>query len=184
LTHENIDVLIDATHPFATQITANAAAACEAAGVPRLMLVRPSWTSTSADRWLRVEDGEAAAKVVIGQGFGQVFLATGRQELPAFAGLSGVHFLVRLVDEPAELLALDDYEVIQGRGPFVEAEEQALLKDRNIQAIVAKNAGGKGSWPKIAAARTLGLPVIMIDRTAPAEGDQMETVDDVLAWLR
>jgi len=183
LRDQKFEALIDATHPFAVQISANAASACAAAEVARLQLCRPAWQPTSGDTWIEVADGPAAAAAIKAGEFSRVFLATGRQELPAFAAMSGVHFLVRLVDPPDQPLALDDYDVVTGRGPFVEAEESELLKVENIDVIVAKNAGGAGSWPKMAAARTLGLPIIMIRRAALPDGNYVEDVEAVLRWV-
>jgi precorrin-6A/cobalt-precorrin-6A reductase len=177
---ERFDLVIDATHPFARQISANAAAACEAADVRRLQLFRPAWRPAPGDRWIDVADGRSAASAISEGGYARVFLATGRQELPAFAALPEVWFLVRLVDAPELPLALVDYDAIAGRGPFVEADETDLLKQYEIDAIVAKNAGGTGSWPKLAAARALGIPVVMIRRPAPPDGDWLDSVDDVL----
>jgi len=183
LRENRIEALIDATHPFATQISANATAACDAAGVKRLQLVRPAWRATADDNWIEVEDGASAAQAILDGGYARAFLATGRQELPAFEKMSGVWFLVRLVDQPDHALALADYDVIAGRGPFVEAEERTLLADLHIDVIVAKNAGGAGSWPKMAAARELGLPVIMIRRAVEPDGDHATSVEDVLVWV-
>jgi precorrin-6A/cobalt-precorrin-6A reductase len=183
LRDQRIDRLIDATHPFATQISAHAVAACDGAGVKRLQLVRPAWQGTADDNWIEVEDGRAAARALRDGGYTRAFLATGRQELPAFGQMPGVWFLVRLVDQPDQPLALMDYDVVTGRGPFVEAEERALLADRRIDVIVAKNAGGAGSWPKMAAARELGLPVIMIRRAVAPDGDHATSVEDVLEWM-
>jgi len=183
LRDKRIDAVIDATHPFATQISANAVAACDAAGVRRLQLVRPAWQATTDDNWIEVEDGRAAAQAIRDGGYARAFLATGRQELPAFEQMPDVRFLVRLVDQPDQPLALADYDVVAGRGPFVEIEERALLGDQRIDVIVAKNAGGAGSWPKMAAARELGLPVIMIRRTMEPGDDPAASVEEVLKWI-
>ena len=183
LRDERIDVLVDAPHPFAVNISANAAAACDAAGVPRLMLVRPPWQPGPDDNWIGVADGPAAAAEIAARGFRRAFLATGRQELPAFAGLADIWLLVRLVDAPSEALPLVNYDVVTGRGPFVEDEEHAMLSRHGIDVIVAKNAGGAGSWPKMAAARRLGIPVVMIERAETQAGETVQTVADVMAWL-
>ncbi len=183
LREQAFEALIDATHPFAVQISANAASACAAAKVARLQLCRPAWQPTTEDNWIEVADGPAAAAAIRQGEFSSVFLATGRQELPAFAAMPGVHFLVRLVDAPDQALALDDYEVVTGRGPFVETEESELLKREGIDVIVAKNAGGVGSWPKMAAARRLGIPIIMIRRAALPDDSYVENVEAVRRWV-
>ena len=183
LGEQKFDALIDATHPFATQISAHAVAAAAAAGIKRLQLCRPAWQAAPGDRWIEVDDAAAAARAIRAGSFGRVFLATGRQELPAFAGMENIWFLVRLVDAPDRPLALGEYEVVTGRGPFVEAEEVELLKQQEIDVIVAKNAGGSGSWPKMAAARGLDIPVIMIRRTPLPDADFIDSVEAVLRWV-
>ncbi len=183
LRNQRIDALVDATHPFALNISANAAAACDAAGVSRLMLVRPPWKPGPDDNWISVANAAGAASEINARGYRHAFLATGRQELPAFADMPHIRLLVRLVDPPAAALQLADYEVVTGRGPFVEAEEHDMLSRHGIDVIVAKNAGGIGSWPKLAAARRLGIPVVMIERSGRQTGEIVETVDDVMAWL-
>jgi len=180
LKEHRIDLLIDATHPFAVQISANAAEACTAAKVERLQLRRPPWTQTAADHWIEVDDGLDAAEALRNGKFRRAFLATGRQELPAFSDLADIWFLVRLVDAPAAALPLSSYEVVTGRGPFIEAEECRLLRDQKVDVIVAKNAGGSGSWPKMAAARTLGIPVIMIKRSVASDDAFVESVDEIM----
>ncbi len=181
LAERNIDLVIDATHPFAAQITANAAAACETAGVPRLVLARPPWQAQASDRWLRVPDARTAATVVGDLGR-RVFLSTGRQDLAPFAGQQGIWFLVRMIDEPAEPLPLENYDVILGRGPFAAEDEAALMQEHGIAVLVSKNSGGQATYGKIEAARRLGLPVVMIDRPALPEGLAVHSVDEAAAW--
>jgi len=186
LESHGIDLLVDATHPFATRISRNAAQACAAAGVPRLVLTRPPWTAREGDRWTPVPDAEAAAAALSGLGPGlgaRVFLTIGRQELAAFAGLDAVWFLVRLVEPPEEPIPLEEYHLVLGRGPFSLEREIALLREHGIEALVSKNSGGAGTYAKIEAARALGLPVVMIERPSLPAGETVETVAAVLAWI-
>lgn len=186
LTHylrdEAIDLVVDATHPFAAGMTRNAAEACGTAGVPRLMLVRPGWQRQAGDRWIEVENTPAAAAALPGLGR-RVFLSSGRGELPAFSGLRDHWFLVRLIDRPAAPLPLADYELVLGRAPFAAEHETALFKAHAIEVLVSKNSGGCATYGKIEAARGLGLPVIMIARPPLPEGETAESVDEAVVWI-
>jgi precorrin-6A/cobalt-precorrin-6A reductase len=176
-----IDRVIDASHPFARQIGRNAAAACEAAGIPRLRLLRPPWRRQPGDRWIEVGDLSAAARRLPALGR-RAFLSVGHQDLAAFAGLAGVWFLVRTI-EPPERLPLDQALCLQGRGPFSLETELALLRAHEIDVLVTKASGGAATYAKLAAARELALPVLMLRRPPPPEGPLVPTVAAALAWL-
>ena len=181
LVERPIDLVIDATHPYAARMTANAVAACDAVGVPRLLLSRPPWQEQPNDRWVRAPDAAAAARMLPELGR-RVFLSTGRQDLAPFAGLSEIWFLVRLIDEPQEPLPLANYELILGRGPFAAEDEAALLQEHGIAVVLSKNSGGQATYGKIEAARRLGLPVVMIARPPLPFGDMVHSVDEAAAW--
>jgi precorrin-6A/cobalt-precorrin-6A reductase len=183
LAEAQIDLVIDATHPFAAQISRNATVACASAGVPRLLLQRPPWQAQAGDRWTVVPDTTQAADVVatLGQ---RVFLALGRQDLAPFAALRDRWFLLRLVDPPSQPPPLPACDVVIARGPFAEVDEIALLKRHRIDLLVSKNSGGDATYAKLAAARALGLPVVMIARPPMPPGESVETVEAALAWLR
>ena len=182
LATEGITHVIDATHPFAARISTNAVLACQATGVPLLALERAPWLATKGDRWQHVPDLVSAADA-IGATPRRVFLAIGRQHLDGFAELPQHHYLLRLVDPPINL-PLPDCTVIVARGPFDAAGDTALLCDHRIDIVVAKNAGGKGAAAKIAAARTLGLPVIMVARPHIPERPVVRSVADVMDWVQ
>ena len=182
LQEEGIDLLVDATHPYAARISTNAAAACQRTGTPRLLFARPPWLEVEGDRWIRVPDTEAAAKALPGLAR-RVFLAVGRGELEAFTGLADIWFLLRTVDAPRDGLPLDDYEVVLGRGPFDEDGERALFLLHGIEALVTKNSGGEATYAKIAVARELGLPVVMIERPPHEAEETVGTLDEALAWI-
>ena len=177
-----IDLVVDATHPFAAAISRNAAAACAATGRPRLTLCRPPWTAGAGDRWIPA-DSIAAAAAVVGEHGRRVFLTVGRQDLAAFSGRPAIRFLVRVIDPPETPLPLADHEVVLGRGPFEAADEVDLLRRHAIDLVVSKNSGGAATYPKIVAARTLGLPVLMIARPHPPAGARVAGVEAALAWL-
>ena len=182
LKRESIDLVVDATHPFAARISRNAARACNLAKVPRLLLARAAWTPQAGDTWVPVPDIEAAAAALPGLGR-RFFLAIGRQELAAFAGLTGLWFLVRLVEEPETPPPLADYHLVLGRGPFAVEKEVKLLRDHQIDVVVSKNSGGAGAAAKIAAARALKLAVVMIERPPAPDSETAESVEATLTWI-
>jgi precorrin-6A/cobalt-precorrin-6A reductase len=177
-----IDRLIDATHPFAADISAHARLACEQTLVPRLMLLRPPWRRHPLDRWIEVDSMAAAAELVVRLGR-RAWLTVGAQAIPAFAPVTDVRFLVRLVDPPREPLPLRFHEIVLGRGPFSLAEERHLLQRHGIEVLVCKASGGAATEAKLAAARELSLPVIMVRRPPPEPGASVDTVEAALDWL-
>ena len=176
-----IDLVVDATHPFAAEISRNAVAARAAAGVPLLTLTRPAWQPRDGDRWTVVADADAAAAALTPGS--RVFLAVGRGSVGAFAR-ADAWFLVRVIDRPDVEFPLKGYTLIEGRGPFREADERALLTAHRIDTVVAKNSGGAATYAKIAAARALGLPVVMIRRPPATPGESVASVEEAMAWLR
>lgn len=179
---EGISHVIDATHPFAAQMSTNAVAACTAEGIPLIALERAPWAPGEGDRWTHVQDILAAVAALAGPPQ-RVFLAIGRQHLDPFAAQPQHHYLLRLVDAPADPLPLPQAEVVVARGPFGVAGDTALMQAHGTEVVVAKNAGGKGAVAKIAAARDLGLPVVMIDRPSVPERRVARTVGQVMDWL-
>lgn len=170
--------VIDATHPFAAQISRNAVAAC--AGIRLIALQRNPWVAGPGDRWTHVPD-MAGAAAALPDAPARVFLAIGRQNLGAFAGLPH-DWLLRLVDAP-DAPPLPGARVVVARGPFTVAGDRALMQEHGTQIVVAKNAGGEGARAKIDAARALGLQVVMIDRPALPDRPCAETPDQVMRWL-
>jgi precorrin-6A/cobalt-precorrin-6A reductase len=182
LKDEAVDWLIDATHPFARQISEHAEAACDEAGVPRLMLARPAWRPAAGDRWTEVADFADASHRLPGLGC-RAFLTTGLGGIEAFSGLPQVWFLVRLFEDPGRPLPLADYAVVVERPPFVVEGELRHLRRHRIDVVVAKMSGGRATEAKLRAARQVGLPVLLIRRPEKAAGERVETVEAALAWL-
>ncbi len=182
LVDERISHVIDATHPFAARISANACAACAAAGAPLLVLTRPPWVTAPGDRWIEVADN-AAATHALGDCPRRVFLAIGRQGVADFRRAPQHDYVLRVIEPPNADDLPPRCEVIFGRGPFALNDEIALMRDRGIQTVVTKNSGGALAYAKIEAARALGLDVVMIAR--PAGGDAMTThdIDAAMAFL-
>ncbi|MCY1128359.1 cobalt-precorrin-6A reductase [Frigidibacter sp. RF13] len=177
-----ISHVIDATHPFAAQMSRNAVAASKAAGVPLCSLERPAWVAGQGDNWHHAPD-IAAAVAILPEAPARVFLAIGKQNLNLFAAKPQHHYLLRLVDPPEGPLPLPDAEAVIARGPFTEPGDRALLSDHRISHIVAKNAGGTGAEAKLQAARALGLPVILIDRPEVPARRVLATVAEVMGWI-
>lgn len=185
LCEQRITHLVNATHPFAAEMSANALAAAAQTGVPLMRVLRPAWTAHADDHWIAAHTVAEAAALCRREG-GRIFLTLGSGELDALADIHNAHFLVRMVDLP-ESLPLRDYRVIAARGPFSLQDELRLLTEHHIGLIVAKNSGGDATYPKIEAARRMGLPVIMIERPPIAIDPRSPTVasiDEVVRWLR
>jgi precorrin-6A/cobalt-precorrin-6A reductase len=182
LTTERVDALIDATHPYAAIISANAAAAAAVTRVPLLALRRPPWAPLPGDSWIEVAD-TAAAVEALGEAPRRVFLTLGKTEIGAFARAPQHHYLVRSVEPVDPPLAVPHASYVTGRGPFTESGDLALLVAHSIDVIVAKNSGGTATYGKIAAARVLRLPVILLRRPALPDVPTVETLEDVMTWL-
>jgi precorrin-6A/cobalt-precorrin-6A reductase len=180
LAERGIARVIDATHPFAARIGTHAEQACREAGVPRLRLLRPGWARGPGDNWIEVGDLAEAARRLPELGR-RVFLTVGHQELRAFAGLD-LWFLVRTIEPPGEL-PLRHCQWLAGRGPFAVENELALLRGHAIDLLVTKASGGAATYAKLAAARQLGLPVLMVRRPQPPPGPVASSVEAALAWL-
>ncbi len=179
---EEISHVVDATHPFAAQMSANAAAACELAGVPLIGLERPAWQAGPQDIWQAVTDIEGAV-AALPDVPARILLAIGKQNLTAFAARPQHHYVLRLVDPPQGALPLLDTAVVLARGPFALSDDIALLAQHRISHIVAKNAGGVGARAKLDAARLAHIPVIMIDRPRPPHHVCFAEVGQVLHAL-
>ena len=179
---EGITHVIDATHPFAVRMSRNAVEACARTGVPLVALTRPAWAPVAGDRWTRVPD-IAGAVAALDRPAMRVMLAVGRMHLADFAPNPQHAYLLRLVDPPQGDLPFPQAQVVVDRGPFDEAADRALMEAFGAEIVVSKNAGGTGAHAKIAAARALGLPVIMIDRPAAPPRQELHEVEAVFDWL-
>jgi precorrin-6A/cobalt-precorrin-6A reductase len=182
LRSHQIDLVIDATHPFAQQISWNGARAAAICGLPWLRLERPAWQPLDGDRWFSVANHEQAAALLPGLAR-RVFLTIGRQELGHYAHLTDLWFLMRSIDPPVNV-AMPPGEVILAKGPFDLADEKELLVKYGIEVIVSKNSGGDATYGKVAAARELGLAVVMIERPVEPAGDLVTNLDAADRWLR
>ncbi|AZO00332.1 cobalt-precorrin-6A reductase [Mesorhizobium sp. M9A.F.Ca.ET.002.03.1.2] len=182
LRETRIDLLIDATHPYAAQISANASEAAGKTGVRILALRRPGWAPVEGDRWTLV-DSVADALNALGPSPRRAFLALGRQEVAAFEAAPQHHYLIRSVDPVEPKLAVPDATYLLARGPFRGADERALLESHRVDVVISKNSGGEATYGKIAAARALGIEVVMIRRPALPDVTSAETVESLAAMI-
>lgn len=178
---EGITHVIDATHPFAAEMSRHAIEACAETGTPLIALERAPWTRAPDDNWIEVADVNTAV-AALPEGPTKVFLAIGRQHIALFAMRPQHAYTLRFVDPPEAPLPFAA-DVIVSRGPFTLDGELEMMRARGIAWIVARNSGGDGARAKIDAARMLGLPVIMISRPNLPERLRVESVDEVMQWL-
>ena len=179
---EKITHVIDATHPFAAEMSRNAVAACATTGTRLIALERPPWVKASGDRWIEVVD-LASAVTALPLTRTRVFLAIGRQHIAPFGAKPQHAYTLRFVDPPTEPLPFPDADVIVSRGPFAFESELDMMCSRGIEWIVARNSGGEGARAKIDAARELGLCVVMLKRPEPPDRPRVESVAEVMQWL-
>jgi len=182
LRDQRIDALIDATHPYAAAISANAAEAAAVTGVKLLAMRRPPWAKVEGETWIDVASIADAVRA-LGETPRRVFVTLGRNELQPFTKAPQHHYVIRSVDPVDPPLDVPHATYLTARGPFAEGDDRALLERHRIEAIVAKNSGGAATYGKIAAARALGLPVVMLKRPVLPDVPSVETVDEVLSWL-
>jgi precorrin-6A/cobalt-precorrin-6A reductase len=180
LVDNDVDAVIDATHPFAAAITERTAQVCGALGVLHLVLSRPPWEPGDA---LLVADNAAAAKVIDEQGFSRVFLTTGRSSIGAFTGC-GAWFLIRVVTAPEPTMLPRLHKLLLSRGPYHYDDELALMREHRIDVLVTKNSGGELTRAKLDATAALGIPVIMAQRPPLPSGIKtVGTVDEAVGWV-
>jgi precorrin-6A/cobalt-precorrin-6A reductase len=182
LAKERIDALVDATHPYANIISANAAAAARQTGVALIAFRRPPWRAVAGDRWIEAIDAADAVRR-LGEHPRHVFVTLGRSELAPLTTAPQHFYLIRSVDPVEPPLPLPHVNYVTDRGPFSAADERALMSVHAIDAVIAKNSGGVATYGKIAAARALNIEVIMLRRPAPPDAPAVETVDEVIKWL-
>lgn len=180
---EDIDAIVDATHPFAATISAHAAVAAQQTDLPMIAIRRPGWTASPGDNWDRVPDIKTAARAAAAAAPGCIFVTTGRRDLAAYAADDQHAYLVRTVDPPTGA-APPRMTLLLDRGPFTVPDELSLMRRYDVRMLVTKDSGGAMTSAKLVAARELGVPVVMIDRPPlPRDVDVVDSVDDALRWL-
>ncbi len=182
LVRERIGAVIDATHPFAARMSANAAAACRATDTPLIVFTRPPWIRKAGDRWIEVATIDKAVDA-LGAIPRTIFLTHGRLQLAAFARAPQHRYIVRAIDRPAEIDALPDCKLILARGPFSLADELALMRSEGVEVLVTKNSGGRATYAKIEAARALGIEVLILSRPLASEAETLHDLEGIMAWI-
>ena len=182
LRDKKIEAAVDATHPYAARMSANAVAACAQTGVPLGSIVRPPWRRLEDDSWRIVPSAEAAA-AALGKTPLRVFLSLGRQDLHSFTSAPQHRYVARTIEAPEQAALPPNIRILQARGPFDRDSEANLLSNEEIDVIVSKNSGGSATYAKIEAARELDLPVIMIARPDKPAGHVLTSPEEAMAWL-
>ena len=175
--------VVDATHPFAVQMSRHAVDACAKVGIPLLAIQRPPWLAQEGDYWIEVNNISEAVKK-LGRPRCNVMLALGRKHISKFSIHPQHRYILRLVDPPKNDISLADFECIVSRGPFTYTEDLKLFKKHKINILVSKNSGGSATKSKIEAARTLAFPVVMINRPILHRVRQeVVTVEEAVQWV-
>jgi precorrin-6A/cobalt-precorrin-6A reductase len=182
LKQDATQAVVDATHPYADQISSNAVAACARLAIPLASTVRPAWQPQPGDTWISVASAEAAAEA-LGPKPSRVFLTLGRLELGAFANAPHHHYIARTIDPPGDVALPPDIRLLVARGPFDREAETTLLAHEKIELLVSKNSGGAATYAKIEAARHLGIPVVMVARPDKPGGHAVESAEAAVIWL-
>jgi precorrin-6A/cobalt-precorrin-6A reductase len=182
LARERIDAVVDATHPFASRMSANAVAACRVNHTPLVVFSRPPWSQEPGDRWAEVATMDDAVGA-LGKKPRTVFLTQGRLQLAAFAQAPQHRYIVRAIDRPAQIDALPHAKLILERGPFSLGHELALMARERIEKLVTKNSGGRATHAKIEAARALGIEVVIVRRPPTPEAETLYDLEAVVRWI-
>ncbi|MFJ5489316.1 cobalt-precorrin-6A reductase, partial [Hansschlegelia beijingensis] len=177
---EDIALVVDATHPFASRMKSNAAAACGEVGTPLIHIDRPQWTRQPGDDWRVVPDAAAAAEVAPASA-GVCFVTLGRQHVHHFEKRHDLELLFRVIDPPEQPCRHPRASFLFDRGPFSVEAERALFEERRVTCLVTKNSGSSAAEAKLTVARERGVPVIIVDRPAPVDGNVFATVDEAVA---
>ncbi len=176
-------LLVDATHPFAAIMARHAETAAARTGTPRIKFVRPHWKRVEDDNWIEVDTYAEAAETLCSMKPTSVLLTTGNRSLEAFSKCQGMRLTARVIELPVSIESIGAIEILRARGPFRLEDEQALFRDLQVDALVTKASGGAATEAKIIAARTCGIPVIMIRRPQPPSGQKAHSIEEVLAWI-
>lgn len=183
LTRKRIDRVLDATHPFAQNIAKNVETACKQTQTDRLKLLRPEWKEQPGDIWHHASDIKDAARLLENTKK-RVFLSIGRQAIDTFSKLTNTAFVVRSIDLPKPTDFPKNIKIITGRGPFAIEQEHKLLVQHKIDLVISRNSGGYATYGKIAAARQLSIPVIMVSRPPYSPKKIVDTTESAVEWLQ
>jgi precorrin-6A/cobalt-precorrin-6A reductase len=177
---ERFDAVVDATHPFAAQISRHAVLATQSTRTPLLRFERPAWQAQPEDKWIEVS-GIAAAVAALPDG-AHVFLTIGRKDIAPFLARGGLTGIVRSIEIPKIDLPVA-WQLLTARPPFSVESERELMSRERITHLVTKNAGGEDTYAKLVAARSLELPVVIVARPRKPEAQCVAALADVERWL-
>ena len=183
LIKQEISLIIDATHPFSSQIKDNAIFAAKKLCLPLLHLIRDEWQLELGDQWYMVDNLQDASEKL--QELSKTrkknaFLTIGRKDLAYFSNIKNCNFLIRSIEKPNILESFCCVKWIEGRGPFSSESELKLLTQEQVDIIITKNSGGLSGRSKLLAARTLGLPAIIVKQPPRPPGEQYNTVENIV----
>jgi precorrin-6A/cobalt-precorrin-6A reductase len=179
---ENIKLLIDATHPFAKNISANAYDACLSTDTARLALTRPPWDLPPGTKFIEADDMKHAA-LILPDFAKRVLVTTGQSNLNELKKLTDIHFLIRVMEKTSKIATQKNYTFVDGLPPFSLDEELALMEKYNIDTLLTKQSGGSATVNKIIAAIRRRIPIVLIRRPPPEPGEHVESVEDAIMWL-
>lgn len=177
-----VDAVLDATHPFANTMGERTRRLAKDLNLEHVRFLRASWLPAEGDNWTFLNAAEEAAQHV--PKGATVFLATGQRDLRDFANLEGRRVICRVRDTPKQAFPFAEGRFVVWLPPFTVHHECDFFLREGVDWIVTRNSGGQGSWPKIEAARELGLPVAMIRRPPQPEGLRINTVAEAISWVR
>lgn len=185
---QRIDALVVATHPFAANIAHNAHEAARLACVPVVRVARPEWSRHADDHWIECDNARQATGL-LGEMPRRVLLTFGREQAAIFERAPQHHYLIRSIDPIDPPLALPHVDNLIARGPFSLDDERRLLRDHRVDVLITKHSGGAATWPKLQAARELGVEVIMIRRptmpdTPVVDSAVVDSPDRLATWLQ
>lgn len=183
LRRETIDLVVDASHPFAATMSQHGQEAADRLGLPRLTLLRPAWERLAGERRFMVPDMAAAAARLTKISARRILVTTGTKDLAVLASVPQAWFLIRLIEPLAEPLPIPSYALMFARGPFTAAGERKVMAEHEIDTLLTKDSGGHATFGKMVAARDLALPVVMVSRPETFAARSVETVDAVLDWV-
>ncbi len=178
--HENTRAILDATHPFAAQISRHAHGAAQATGIPYLRLERPPWRPEAVDRWIEVAN-IVGAIAALPEG-ARPLVTIGRKEIAPFFARTDLAGVARMIEAPGVSVPAG-WTLIQARPPFDLESEIRLLDKHDITHVVAKNSGGELTRAKLVAARERKIPVVLVARPNKPEAQSFSTVEALLPEL-
>ena len=181
LREHRIDRVIDATHPFAAQMSRHAVEACARENIPLLVFSRAPWRPRENDEWIEVESNAVVA-TALGATPRRVFMTIGRLGLADFTGAPQHSYVIRTIDPPGDLAFLPHHRVIFARGPFSVEDEMTLMRAQKIDIVVTKNSGGAATEAKLDAARALRIPVILVARPQASGARVTHDIEEALAF--